>query len=71
MHLLVAEELLGEILEPDEAELQPIAGESHAAQGEDDGIEGRENREDQDERNGGRDEERARMAVDHSLQLSP
>ena len=63
MHLVVAEELLGEVLEPDEAELQAVGREPHAAQGEDDRIEGREDREDQDERDGGRNEKRARMAV--------
>ncbi len=63
MGLVVAEKLLGEILEPDEAELQAVAGEPHAAQGKDDGIEGREDREDQDEGDGGRNEKGARMAV--------
>ncbi len=59
MRLVVAEELLGEVLEPDEAELQAIARESHAAHGKDDGIEGRKDREDQDERDGGRNEKSA------------
>ena len=58
MDLLVAEELLVEILEPDKAELQPVGREFHAAQGKDDGIEGRKDREDQNQRDSGRNENR-------------
>ena len=64
MDLVVAEELLAEILQPDEAELQAVAGEAHAAQREDNGIERGEDREDQDEDDGGRNEEGARMAIE-------
>ena len=71
MLLIVAEKLLGKILEPDEAELQAIAGESYAAQGKDDGIKGREDREDQDESDCGRNEKGAGMAVRPFPQLSP
>ena len=63
MRLLVAGELGEEIVEPDEAEAQAVGREPHAAQREDDGIEGREDREDQDQDHGRRDEEGARVAV--------
>ncbi|NJM91460.1 MAG: hypothetical protein HC861_01205 [Rhodospirillaceae bacterium] len=64
MHLVVAEELLGEVLEPDKPELQALAREPDAAQGENNRIEGREDRKDQNEHDRRRDEERARMAVE-------
>ena len=63
MHLVVAEELFVKILQPDEAELQAIGGEPHPAQGKDNGIEGREDREDQNQGYGGRNKKRSGMAV--------
>ena len=63
MHLVIAEELLVKILEPDKAELQPVGRESHPAQGKDDGIKCREDREDQDEGDCRRNEQSPRMAV--------
>ena len=47
----------------DKAEMQAIGGEPHPAQGKNDGIEGREDREDQDESDCGRNEKRSGMAV--------
>ena len=63
MRLLVAGELGEEIVEPHKAEAQAVGGELHPAQREDDGIEGREDREDQDQDHGRRDEESARVVV--------
>ena len=64
MALLVAGEFVDEILEPDEAELQTRWRELHPAQGKENGIESRENRKDQNERDGRCNKESARMAVE-------
>ena len=50
MHLLVAGELRGEILQPDSAKLEARRRELDAADGKDDRVERRKDREDQNER---------------------
>ena len=63
MHLVIAEELLVEILQPNKAELQSVGPKPHAAQREDDGIEGRKYREYQNKDDRWRNEKSAGMAV--------